>query len=62
MANATNLFPKIGDIASSADNIEHKHETEVDDGDEKVIQEIESLCMKCHEQVSTYTCDIAQVR
>ena len=62
MANATNLFPKIGEIASSTDDIEHKDETEADDSDEKVIQEIESLCMKCHEQVSTYICNTTQVR
>ena len=39
-------FPTIGAVAT---------QTEVSDGgDEKVVQEVESLCMKCGEQVCSY--------
>lgn len=49
MAGET-LFPRIGEIVEQADRIQ------TEDGptpaeDEKVVQEIESLCMKCGEQV-----------
>ena len=52
MGSQENLFPKIGDIADQADKLE----TVTDDPtplpeEEKVVQEIESLCMKCEEQV-----------
>ncbi|KAF8966817.1 ZPR1 zinc-finger domain-containing protein [Flammula alnicola] len=58
MAHNTNLFPSIGDIASQTHENESKAETQGEqttvnpqgDDDEKVIQEIESLCMKCGEQ------------
>ncbi|KAJ3510476.1 hypothetical protein NLJ89_g4648 [Agrocybe chaxingu] len=59
MANTTQLFPKIGDIADQADKIDLNEETTVErengelDHGEKVVQEVESLCMKCREQGTT---------
>jgi zinc finger protein len=59
-----NLFPSLGDIASRTNalaNVEdddkrlaHDAPTleEQEDGEEREVQEIESLCMRCHEQVS----------
>jgi len=41
-----NIFPRIGEIVESADKIQV-----TDEQDEKIVQEIESLCMKCEEQV-----------
>ena len=56
MAPNTNLFPTIGDIASQTDEIVNESETRGEDSqfdnEDKVVQEIESLCMKCEEQVS----------
>jgi len=56
MAQNTNLFPTIGDIASQTDEIVNESETKGEDSkfdnEDKVVQEIESLCMKCEEQVS----------
>ncbi|KIM41444.1 hypothetical protein M413DRAFT_445444 [Hebeloma cylindrosporum] len=55
MAQNANLFPTIGDIASQTDEIVDKSEIEGGedsqfDNEDKVVQEIESLCMKCEEQ------------
>ena len=59
-----NLFPSLGDVASRTNalaNVEdddkrlaHDAPTleEQEDGEEREVQEIESLCMRCHEQVS----------
>jgi zinc finger protein len=46
------LFPTIGEVADQADlvAVDEKDQNAVED--EKVVTEIESLCMKCHEQVS----------
>ena len=49
MASRTTFFPKIGDIANQADGLTTTSESEVDN-DEKGIEEIESLCMRCEEQ------------
>ena len=46
MAGETTLFPKIGEIAEQADGLTATNEPD----DEKVIQEIESLCIRCEEQ------------
>ena len=55
MAENTNLFPTIGDIASQTDEIGTESKTKGEDSqfnnEDKVVQEIESLCMKCEEQV-----------
>lgn len=53
-----NLFPSIGTLAqqadSSADIFDLKDTTGAPpkDDDDRVVQEIESLCMNCEEQVS----------
>ena len=55
----TTLFPSIGSVADQTDSLQTK-ETDGDptstfsanDDEEKVVQEVESLCMKCGEQVS----------
>ncbi|KAJ7031519.1 ZPR1 zinc-finger domain-containing protein [Mycena alexandri] len=50
------LFPSIGNIADQTDALQDRPDTPLEpttDGgetEEKVVQEIESLCMKCHEQ------------
>jgi len=56
MAQNPNLFPTIGHIASQADNlaIESGKDSQFDNED-KVVQEIESLCMKCEEQVRIFS-------
>ncbi|KAH9475521.1 Zinc finger protein ZPR1 [Psilocybe cubensis] len=58
MAHKEELFPAIGEIAAKTDEIpaaetEEGSKTEGGenfDNEDKVVQEIESLCMKCHEQ------------
>ncbi|KAF9522886.1 ZPR1 zinc-finger domain-containing protein [Crepidotus variabilis] len=53
MAAQTNLFPNIGEIAEQTDQLETNADgvTSHDSADEdKVVQQIESLCMKCEEQ------------
>ncbi|KAJ6569521.1 zf-ZPR1-domain-containing protein [Mycena capillaripes] len=50
------LFPSIGAIADQTDLLEDRPDTPLEstndsgETEEKVVQEIESLCMKCHEQ------------
>ncbi|KIL58629.1 hypothetical protein M378DRAFT_170376 [Amanita muscaria Koide BX008] len=55
-SDSTNLFPTIGAVAEKADNAQPATET-LDaveaEQEEKVVQEIESLCMQCHEQGTT---------
>ena len=46
-----NLFPKIGELATKTDEETKVDEGAGDENEEKVIQEIDSLCMNCHEQV-----------
>ncbi len=54
-----NLFPSIGTLAqqadSSADLVDLGDTTcaPSKDDDDRVVQEVESLCMNCEEQVST---------
>jgi zinc finger protein len=64
MSQQNQLFPSMGDIASRTEalpNVEdddkrlaHDAPTleEQEEGEEREVQEIESLCMRCHEQVS----------
>ncbi|KXN84098.1 Zinc finger protein zpr1 [Leucoagaricus sp. SymC.cos] len=53
-AQKEELFPAIGQVADQADQIEETPTTgKGDEEDEKVATEIESLCMKCHEQGTT---------
>lgn len=54
------FFPTIGSLANKADELPDQltsdnEQTEASADDEKPLQEIESLCMKCEEQVS---CDL----
>lgn len=54
-----NLFPSIGTLAQQADcsadpvNLHDTTDTFSKDDDDRVVQEVESLCMNCEEQVST---------
>ena len=48
-----NFFPKIGEIAEHTGE-DASSKTGDPDNEEKVVQEIESLCMECHQQVSSY--------
>jgi hypothetical protein len=64
MSGQQNLFPSMGDIASRTNalrdvedddkRLAHDAPTleEQEEGEEREVQEIESLCMRCHEQVS----------
>jgi hypothetical protein len=45
--NATDFFPKIGSVVEGGDPQDGIERAE----DERLVQEIESLCMVCHEQV-----------
>ena len=58
----TTLFPSIGSVADQTDNLETRETDEniddpsistlsTNDNEEKVVQEVESLCMNCEEQV-----------
>jgi zinc finger protein len=59
MAPPDNLFPSIGTLAQQADSsadqvdLDDTTDTPSKDDDDRVVQEIESLCMNCEEQVST---------
>lgn len=50
------FFPSIGSVASKADDLPDAPVPDSNNADpaedERLIQEIESLCMKCHEQAS----------
>jgi hypothetical protein len=53
-----NLFPSIGTLAeqtdsSDPDKINDAADAPAQGDDDRVVQEIESLCMNCEEQVST---------
>ena len=55
----TTLFPSIGSVADQTDNLQTRERDgnvgnpalSTNDNEEKVVQEVESLCMKCGEQV-----------
>lgn len=53
-----NLFPSIGSLAEQADNPEDSGKdgdatgASADGDEERVVQEIESLCVNCEEQVT----------
>ncbi|KII85742.1 hypothetical protein PLICRDRAFT_115334 [Plicaturopsis crispa FD-325 SS-3] len=49
MAQSNTFFPPIGSVVSQAGQPASSEAIEGED-DEKLLQEIESLCMKCHEQ------------
>jgi zinc finger protein len=48
------LFPTIGKVADQADLVTVDEKDQDVEEDEKVVTEIESLCMKCHEKVSHF--------
>ena len=60
-----NLFPTVGDIASRTEALPEPEDDDIrlgehaparveqEEGEEREMQEVESLCMRCHEQVST---------
>ncbi|KAF8498742.1 zf-ZPR1-domain-containing protein [Russula emetica] len=56
MAPPDNLFPSIGTLAQQADSsadqvdLDDTTDTPSNDDDDRVVQEIESLCMNCEEQ------------
>ena len=48
------FFPKIGEVAEKANALEGKDltgQTKEDDDEDRPVEEIESLCMNCREQV-----------
>ena len=46
------LFPSIGSIAQTTENIQDaRSEESTTEEDDRAVQEIESLCMSCGEQV-----------
>ncbi|WVQ80770.1 hypothetical protein IAT38_002875 [Cryptococcus sp. DSM 104549] len=47
----TNLFPTLGEVADRTDK--YAEDGELGDGEEREMQEIESLCMRCHENGTT---------
>lgn len=59
-----NLFPTLGEIATRTDALKDVEDDDVrlnedagalidqEEGEERGMQEVESLCMRCHEQVS----------
>lgn len=55
MATSDELFPSIGSIAEQTDlrpDQDSSTATTAEGGDDTPMQEIESLCMQCREQVS----------
>lgn len=48
------LFPTIGNVVDQADLVSVGEKDQGVEEDEKVVTEIESLCMKCHEEVSPF--------
>lgn len=55
MAQPEQLFPSIGTVADQTDQLPEVEDgtvsTDLQNTEEKATQEIESLCMKCGEQV-----------
>ncbi|KAG6878892.1 hypothetical protein C0992_006829 [Termitomyces sp. T32_za158] len=50
MAEDKTLFPAIGSLAVKADETPDVPEQDTNDAEDKVIQEVDSLCMNCHQQ------------
>jgi zinc finger protein len=48
------FFPSIGSIAVKADTLDSKHVDDASADQDRPLQEIESLCMKCEEQVRAH--------
>jgi zinc finger protein len=69
MSEQPNMFPTLGEIASRTDALPEVEDSDVrladgaklleqEEGEEREMQEIESLCMRCHEQV----CELSHLR
>lgn len=67
MDERENLFPTMGEVASRTDALpdvdddtardtENVPRFEQEEGEEREMQEIESLCMRCHENVRYLAC------
>lgn len=55
MSSNAELFPTIGSVVDKTQSLPVEAQTvEVTLDEEKPVQEIESLCMRCHEQVRVY--------
>lgn len=52
MAQNETLFPAIGSLAVKTDETSEIPVRNTDDAEDKVVQEVNSLCMNCHQQVS----------
>ncbi|OBZ66484.1 Zinc finger protein ZPR1 [Grifola frondosa] len=51
MSSLPKLFPSIGDVANETQQLQEEQPSEFTSGDEdRPVQEIESLCMRCREQ------------
>ncbi|KAG5337158.1 hypothetical protein C0989_010457 [Termitomyces sp. Mn162] len=50
MAQNETLFPAIGSLAVKADETTDVPKGNTDDAEDQVVQEVNSLCMNCHEQ------------
>lgn len=60
-SNPPQLFPPIGAVAEETEKLpepeeRNVEETQVADDEERPVQEIESLCMKCEQQVRLFSC------
>lgn len=55
MSSNAELFPTIGSVVDKTQSLPVEAQTvEVTLDEEKPVQEIESLCMRCHEQVRAF--------
>lgn len=64
MTDRPNLFPTLGEVATRTDaqpevadddaRLDAETARQQEEGEEREVDEIESLCMRCHEQVSSY--------
>ena len=52
-SGSNKFFPKIGEVAENTDALEEKDTSEqtMEDDEDRAVEEIESLCMSCGEQV-----------
>ena len=53
-SKSNKFFPKIGEVVGKADALEDKgllEQSKGDDDEDRAVEEIESLCMNCGEQV-----------
>lgn len=53
MAEQPNLFPEIGKVADDTSQQPESEVVEETNDDDRAVQEIDSLCMRCYKQVRT---------